>query len=97
MNCINIRALLYLYMSKKKTKDSFLDLLYRDRAPLISNCRFLRHGRSVTLGKRGKKPFQYSLISHYQLCYVKNQTNKEKPAIGIEPMTIALQMRCSNL
>lgn len=38
--------------------------------------------------------FQTDIINHVKK---KNQTNIEKPAIGVEPMTIALQMRCSNL
>jgi hypothetical protein len=28
---------------------------------------------------------------------IEQNKEREKPAIGVEPMTIALQMRCSNL
>ncbi|KAF5818145.1 hypothetical protein HanXRQr2_Chr02g0061451 [Helianthus annuus] len=53
----------------------------------------------MAFAKRGRHFFRYSLISkmHYQSCKTSNKINREKPTIGIEPMTIALQMRCSNL
>ena len=35
--------------------------------------------------------YQFFKIFH------KKMKNSKKPAIGVEPMTIALQMRCSNL
>lgn len=74
-----------------------IDLVYIDQTPPI----FFLIGSSYEIMDRcplgkGEETFLISLISYYQLCK-KNQTYREKPAIGVEPMTLALQMRCSNL
>jgi hypothetical protein len=106
MICINIQTLclycIYIYINLNQKKVPFLDLFCRDRTPqiFIHNWKPLQHNRSMSFRKRkGKKPFQCSVLFFQKdiINHVKNKTNREKPAIGIEPMTIALQMRCSNL
>lgn len=79
---------LYQYLNlivyiKSKKGGSFFDLFYRERTPpiWIHNWKFLRHNRSAILEKRkGKKPFQYSLISkrHYQLDKKSKQIEKSQ-------------------
>lgn len=46
---------------------------------------------------RPRRDEAFSMLCGFKHYYVKNQRTQKKPAIGIEPMTLALQMRCSNL
>lgn len=106
MICINIQTLfciVYTYININQKKEPFFDLFCRDLTPpiFIHNWKLLQHTRSMAFGKREEAfSFQCSFFFFFQkdiINHLKNKTNREKPAIGIEPMTIALQMRCSNL
>lgn len=86
MTWITIQTSLY-YIYTEKEKDSFPDLV--GSSYNIRNQWLLEKGEdafSIVFD------FTRGIINH-----VKSRTNREKPAIGVEPMTIALQMRCSNL
>lgn len=84
---LSILYLSILYIEKEK--DSFREIV-GDSYNIINQ---------GLLRKEEDTFFQYSLISkmHYQSCKTSKKINREQPTIGIEPMTIALQMRCSNL
>ncbi len=78
-----------------------IDLFYRDQTPPIQFLLIIGSFYEIIEGEGARRPlgtgkeafhFRFPIIN-----YLKNKTNGEKPAIGIEPMTIALQMRCSNL
>lgn len=94
----------FVYMYIQEIKDPFPDLFCRDLTAPI--CFLFIVGSSYDIIDRrplekGKKFFQYSLKiekkEKFSIMSKIEQTNREKPAIGVEPMTIALQMRCSNL
>lgn len=102
MICINSQTLfciVYTYININQKRVPFFDLFCRDLTPpiFIHNWKLLQHTRSLTFGKKGRSLFNVLFFQKDKINHVKNQTNREKPAIGIEPMTIALQMRCSNL